>query len=326
MAIITMREALRQALDEEMARDPTVILMGEEVGQYDGAYKVSKGLLDKYGPERVLDTPITELGFTGLAVGAAMGGLRPVVEWMTIQFGLLAIDQLINNAAKMRYMSGGQFKVPMVVRGPNGPAEYLSSQHSQSFASYFVHVPGFIVLAPSTPYDAKGLLKSAIRDDNCVIFLESEMSYGLKGEVPEEEYLIPFGSADVKRAGTDVTIVSFSKPVLQCLAAAEELAKQGISAEVVDLRSLRPLDEETVYASVRKTNRVVVVDEAWPNAGVANYVTSLISRNCFDDLDAPVEEVTSMDVPMPYNHTLELMVQPSVEKIVAAAKRVLYID
>jgi pyruvate dehydrogenase E1 component beta subunit len=326
MAIITMREALRQALDEEMARDPTVILMGEEVGQYDGAYKVSKGLLDKYGPDRVIDTPITELGFTGLAVGAAMGGLRPIVEWMTIQFGLLAIDQLINNAAKMRYMSGGQFKVPMVVRGPNGPAEYLSSQHSQSFASYFVHVPGFIVLAPSTPYDAKGLLKSSIRDDNCVIFLESEMSYGLKGEVPEEEYLIPFGSADVKRAGTDVSIISFSKPVLQCLAAAEELAKQGISAEVVDLRSLRPLDEATIYASVRKTNRAVVVDEAWPNCGVANYVSSLIVRNCFDDLDAPVEEVTGMDVPMPYNHTLELMVQPSVEKIIAAAKRALYID
>jgi len=326
MAIITMREALRQALDEEMARDPTVILMGEEVGQYDGAYKVSKGLLAKYGPDRVIDTPITELGFTGLAVGAAMGGLRPIVEWMTIQFGLLAIDQLINNAAKMRYMSGGQFKVPMVVRGPNGPAEYLSSQHSQSFASYFVHVPGFIVLAPSTPYDAKGLLKSSIRDDNCVIFLESEMSYGLKGEVPEEEYLIPFGSADVKRAGTDVSIISFSKPVLQCLAAAEELAKQGISAEVVDLRSLRPLDEATIYASVRKTNRAVVVDEAWPNCGVANYVSSLIVRNCFDDLDAPVEEVTGMDVPMPYNHTLELMVQPSVEKIIAAAKRALYID
>jgi len=326
MAIITMREALRQALDEEMARDPTVILMGEEVGQYDGAYKVSKGLLAKYGPDRVIDTPITELGFTGLAVGAAMGGLRPIVEWMTIQFGLLAIDQLINNAAKMRYMSGGQFKVPMVVRGPNGPAEYLSSQHSQSFASYFVHVPGFIVLAPSTPYDAKGLLKSSIRDDNCVIFLESEMSYGLKGEVPEEEYLIPFGSADVKRAGTDVSIISFSKPVLQCLAAAEELAKQGISAEVVDLRSLRPLDEATIYASVRKTNRAVVVDEAWPNCGVANYVSSLIGRNCFDDLDAPVEEVTGMDVPMPYNHTLELMVQPSVEKIIAAAKRALYID
>lgn len=325
MAIITMREALRQALDEEMERDPTVVLMGEEVAQYDGAYKVSKGLLAKYGEQRVLDTPITELGFTGLAVGAAMGGLRPVVEWMTIQFGLLAIDQLINNAAKMRYMSGGQFKVPMVVRGPNGPAEYLSSQHSQSFASYFVHVPGFIVVAPSTPYDAKGLLKSAIRDDNCVIFLESEMSYGNKGEVPEEEYVIPFGSADIKREGTDVTIISFSKPVLVCLAAAEELAKEGISAEVVDLRSLRPLDEETIYASVRKTNRAVVVDEAWPNAGVANYVSSLIARNCFDDLDAPVEEVTGMDVPMPYNHTLELMVQPNVEKIVAAAKRALYL-
>lgn len=326
MAIITMREALRQALDEEMERDPTVIILGEEVGQYDGAYKVTKGLLAKYGEQRVLDTPITELGFTGLAVGAAMGGLRPVVEWMTFQFGLLALDQLVNNAVKMRYMSGGQFKVPMVVRGPNGPAEYLSSQHSQSFTSYFVHVPGFLVVAPSTPYDAKGLLKTAIRDDNVVIFLESELTYGLKGEVPEEEYLIPFGSADVKRPGSDVTIVSFSKPVHYCLAAAEMLEKQGISAEVVDLRTLRPLDEATLYASVRKTNRAVVVDEAWPNCSVASWVASLISRNCFDDLDAPVEVVTSMDVPMPYNHTLELMVQPSAEKIVAAARRTLYLD
>ncbi|NNM68305.1 MAG: pyruvate dehydrogenase complex E1 component subunit beta [Spirochaetales bacterium] len=324
MAIMTYREALRQALDEEMTRDPNVVVMGEEVAQYDGAYKVTKGLLDKYGPDRVLDTPITELGFTGLAVGAAFGGIRPVVEWMTIQFGLLAVDQLINNAVKYRAMSGGQFACPMVVRGPNGPAEYLSAQHSQSFASYFVHVPGFKVVAPVTPYDAKGLLKTAIRDNNPVIFLESEMSYGHKGEVPDEEYLIPFGSADVKRAGKDVTIVSFSKPVLMCLEAAEALAKEGIDAEVVDLRSLRPLDHETLYASVRKTNRCVVVDEAWPQCSVGSWIQSLIQKDCFDDLDAPVELVASEDVPMPYNHTLELEVQPTVEKITGAAKRALY--
>ncbi len=324
MAIITIREALRQALDEEMARDPNVVIMGEEVAQYDGAYKVTKGLLDKYGPDRVLDTPITELGFTGLGVGAAFGGIRPVVEWMTIQFGLLAIDQLINNATKYRYMSGGQFQVPLVIRGPNGPAEYLSSQHSQSFASYFVHVPGFKVVAPATPYDAKGLLKSAIRDNNPVIFLESEMTYGHKGEVPEEEYLIPFGSADIKRPGKDVTIVSFSKPVLMCLEAAEALAKEGIDAEVVDLRSLRPLDHETIYASVRKTNRCIVVDEAWPQCSVGSWVQSVIQKDCFDDLDAPVELVAGEDVPMPYNHKLELEVQPTVAKISSAVKRALY--
>jgi len=324
MAIITFREALRQALDEEMTRDNGVVIMGEEVAQYDGAYKVTKGLLDKYGPDRVLDTPITELGFTGLGVGAALAGMRPVIEWMTIQFGLLAIDQLINNAVKYRYMSGGQFKVPLVVRGANGPAEFLGSQHSQSFASYFLHVPGFKVIAPSTPYDAKGLLKSAIRDDNPVIFLESEMSYGNKGEVPEEEYLIDIGKADIKRAGEHVTLISFSKPVLMCLHAAEELAKEGIQAEVVDLRTLRPLDRETVYASVRKTNRAVVVDEAWPMASVGSWVQAEIAKDCFDDLDAPVELVASEDVPMPYNHTLELQVQPTVEKIVAACKKAAY--
>ena len=324
MAIITMREALRQALDEEMTREAGVVIMGEEVAQYDGAYKVTKGLLDKYGADRVLDTPITELGFTGLAVGAAFAGMRPVVEWMTFQFGLLAIDQLIHNAVKYRSMSGGQFKCPMVVRGPNGPAEYLGGQHSQSFASYFVHVPGFKVVAPATPYDAKGLLKAAIRDDNPVIFLESEMSYGHKGEVPDGEYLVEIGKGDIKREGTDVTLVSFSKPVLLCLAAAEELAKEGISAEVVDLRSLVPLDEELVYASVRKTNRAVVVDEAWPKASVGSWIQAKIMQDCFDDLDAAVEFVSSEDVPMPYNHTLELEVQPTVAKIVAAAKKTLY--
>jgi pyruvate dehydrogenase E1 component beta subunit len=324
MAIITMREALRQALDEEMTREAGVVIMGEEVAQYDGAYKVTKGLLDKYGPDRVLDTPITELGFTGLAVGAAFAGMRPVVEWMTFQFGLLAIDQLIHNAVKYRSMSGGQFQCPMVIRGPNGPAEFLGGQHSQSFASYFVHVPGFKVVAPATPYDAKGLLKAAIRDNNPVIFLESEMSYGHKGEVPEEEYIVEIGKADIKRAGEHITLVSFSKPVLMCLAAAEELAKEGIQAEVVDLRSLVPLDKETLYASVRKTNRAVVVDEAWPKASVGSWIQAEIMNDCFDDLDAPVEFVSSEDVPMPYNHTLELEVQPTVPKIVAAAKRALY--
>jgi pyruvate dehydrogenase E1 component beta subunit len=324
MPEIQMREAIRQAMDEEMARDDAVFLLGEEVGQYNGAYKVSKGLLDKYGERRVRDTPITELGFTGLAVGAATVGLRPIVEWMTFNFAILALDQVVNNAAKMRHMSGGQLKVPIVFRGANGPAEYLSSQHSQALQSYFVHVPGLKVIAPSTPYDAKGLLKTAIRDDNPVVMLESEMTYGLTGEVPEDEYLIPFGKADVKRKGADVTIVSYSKPIHVVMKAADKLAEMGIDVEVVDLRSLRPLDEEAVYASVRKTNRAVVVEESWPVASFGSHVCWLISHNCFDDLDAPVELVASEDVPMPYNHTLELAVQPSVEKIVNAVKRVTY--
>lgn len=326
MALLTFREALNQAMDEEMARDDMVVLLGEEVAEYNGAYKVSKGLLDKYGPHRVIDTPIAELGFTGVAVGAASVGMRPIVEWMTFNFGLLAIDQLINNAAKFRHMSGGQLQIPMVVRGPNGPAEFLSSQHSQSFASFFAHVPGMKVVCPSTPYDGKGLLKTAIRDNNPVIFLEAEMMYGLQGEVPEEEYLIPFGKADIKREGSDVTLITFGKPVHMVLAAAEQLAAAGVNAEVVDLRSLRPLDEETIYASVARTNRAVVIDEAWPFASVGSHVAYLISRNCFDDLDAPVEFVSSEDVPVPYNHTLELAAQPTIEKIVDAAKRALYID
>ncbi len=324
MPEIQMREAIRQAMDEEMERDGRVFLLGEEVGEYNGAYKVSKGLLDKYGDKRVRDTPITELGFTGLAVGAASVGLRPIVEWMTFNFALLALDQVVNNAAKMRHMSGGQVKVPMVMRGPNGPAEYLSSQHSQALHSYFVHVPGLKVIAPSTPYDAKGLLKTAIRDDNPVIMAESELAYGWTGEVPEEEYLIPFGKADIKREGSDVTLVSFGKPIYMALEAADQLADIGVDAEVLDLRSLRPLDEDAIYASVRKTNRAVVIDEAWPVASMGSHVGWLISKNCFDDLDAPVEMVSSEDVPMPYNHTLELAVQPSVEKIVRAAKRVSY--
>jgi pyruvate dehydrogenase E1 component beta subunit len=326
MAVLTFREALNQAIDEEMARDERVCLIGEEVAEYDGAYKVSKGLLAKYGPRRVLDTPITELGFTGLGVGAAMAGVRPIVEWMTFNFGLLALDQVINNAAKMRYMSGGQFTVPLVIRGPNGPAEFLSSQHSQALQSFFAHVPGLKVVAPATPADGKGMLKSAIRDDNPVIFLEAEMMYGWKGDVPEGEHLVPLGAADVKRQGRDVTLVAYSKPVRMVLEAAEQLAGQGIEAEVVDLRSLRPLDEETLYGSVRKTNRCVVVEESWPAASVGSYVAWLVSKNCFDSLDAQVEMVASEDVPMPYNHNLELAAQPSVAKIVDAVRRVMYLE
>lgn len=325
MPVMTYREAIRQAIEEEMDRDDSVFLIGEEVAQYNGAYKVSQGLLDKYGPRRVIDTPITEAGFTGIGIGAAMVGLRPIVEWMTFNFSLLAYDQVVNNAAKMRYMSGGQIKIPIVFRGPNGPAEYLASQHSQALQSIYAHIPGLKVIAPATPYDAKGLLKTAIRDDNPVLFLESEMLYGSKGEVPEEEYLIPFGKADVKRPGKDVTLITFSKPLKAALEAAGELEKIGIDAAVIDLRSIRPLDEATLYESVTQTNRCVVIDEAWPYASVGSHVAWLVSKNCFDLLDAPVELVSLEDVPMPYNHALELAAQPSVEKIIAAAKKVLYL-
>ena len=324
MPEIAIREALRGAIDEEMTRDDRVFILGEEVAEYDGAYKVTRGLLQKFGASRVLDTPIAELGFTGLAIGAALAGLRPIVEWMTFNFSLLALDQVINNAAKMRHMSGGQLQCPIVFRGPNGPAEYLSSQHSQALQSFFAHIPGLKVVAPSTPYDTKGLLKSAIRDDNPVIMLESEMIYGLKGEVPEEEYVVPIGQADIKRPGEDVTLITYSKPVHMALAAAERLQEMDIAAEVLDLRSLRPLDEEAIYASVRKTNRAVVVDESWPFASVGSHVAWLVAHHCFDDLDAQVELVSSEDVPMPYNHTLELAVQPTIEKIVDAARRVTY--
>jgi pyruvate dehydrogenase E1 component subunit beta len=324
MSALTFREALRAAIDEEMARDDAVILLGEEVGQYNGAYKVSQGLLEKYGPERVIDTPISEEGFTGIGIGAAMAGLRPIVEWMTFNFSLQAMDQVISNAAKMRYMSGGQFAMPIVFRGPNGPAEYLASQHSQALQSLYAHFPGLKVVAPSTPADGKGLLKAAIRDDNPVLFLESEMTYGMKGEVPEGEHVIPLGVADVKRPGKDVTLLTYSKPVRMVLEAAEALAADGIDAEVIDLRSLRPLDERAIYQSVARTNRCVVVDESMPFASVGSHVAWLVSRNCFDDLDAAVELVSGEDVPMPYNHGLELAALPSLEKIVSAVKRVLY--
>ncbi len=324
MSVMTFREALRAAIDEEMARDDSVLLLGEEVGQYNGAYKVSQGLLEKYGPERVIDTPISEEGFTGIGIGAAMAGLRPIVEWMTVNFSLQAMDQIFSNASKMRYMSGGQFSVPIVFRGPNGPAEFLGSQHSQALQSIYAHVPGLKVVAPSNPADAKGLLKASIRDDNPVVFLEAELMYSWKGEVPEGELVIPLGQADIKRPGKDVTLIGFSKPLRMVLEAAESLAAQGIDAEVVDLRSIRPLDEAAIYESVRKTNRCVVIDEAWPFASVGSHVAWLVSRSCFDDLDAAVELVSGEDVPMPYNHSLELAAQPSVEKIVDAVKRVLY--
>ncbi len=324
MSVVTFREALRAAMDEEMARDPAVILLGEEVGQYNGAYKVSQGLLEKYGPSRVIDTPISEEGFTGIGIGAAMAGLRPIVEWMSFNFSLQAMDQVINNAAKMRSMSGGQLSVPVVFRGPNGPAEFLAAQHSQALQSLYAHVPGLKVAAPGTPADAKGLLKAAIRDDNPVVFLEAELMYSWKGEVPDGEHLVPLGTADVKRPGKDITLVAYSKPLRLALEAADALAASGVDAEVVDLRSLRPLDAETVFRSVRKTSRCVVVDEAWPVASVGSHVAWLVSRDCFDDLDAPVELVSGEDVPMPYNHALELAAQPSVEKIVAAARRALY--
>jgi pyruvate dehydrogenase E1 component beta subunit len=326
MPVVTFRESLRQAMDEEMERDENVILLGEEVAEYNGAYKVSQGLLDKYGPMRVIDTPISEEGFTGLGIGAAMAGMRIVVEWMTFNFSIQAMDQVFNNAAKMRYMSGGQFTVPIVFRGPNGPAEYLAAQHSQSLQSIYAHMPGLKVVAPSTPYDAKGLLKTAIRDDNPVVFLEAEMMYAWKGDVPKEAYTVPFGEAAMRREGTDVTIIGYSKVMHVIEGAALQLAKEGISAEVIDLRSIRPLDEETVYGSVAKTNRCVVVDEAWPFASVGSHIGWLVSRNCFDMLDAPVELVPAEDVPMPYNHRLELAAQPSVEKIVRAVKQVLYRD
>ena len=326
MPKITFREALRQAMDEEMARDDSILLLGEEVAEYNGAYKVTQGLFDKYGAERVIDTPISEEGFTGVGVGAAMAGLRPIIEWMTLNFALMAFDQVISNAAKQRYMSNGQFTLPIVFRGPNGPAEYLGAQHSQALQSIFAHFPGLKVAAPSTPYDAKGLLKTAIRDDNPVIFLEGELMYAWEGEVPQKEYTVPFGEAVLRRQGSDVTIAGFSKPMKYILDAAELLAGNNIQAEVIDLRTIRPLDEETLYASVRKTNRCVIVDEALPFASVGSHLGWLISRACFDHLDAPVELVSSEDVPMPYNHKLELLAQPSAEKIVDAVKRVMYLQ
>lgn len=326
MPVLTYRDALNQALREEMQRDPNVFLMGEEVGVYQGAYKVSRGLLEEFGPTRVVDTPIAELGFAGIGVGAAMTGLRPVVEFMTWNFAVLALDQIVNSAAKMLYMSGGQVPIPIVFRGPNGAALQLASQHSTAWESWLAHIPGLKVVAPATPADAKGLLKAAIRDNNPVIFLEGEMLYNTKGEVPDGEHVVPIGLAEVKREGGDVTLVCHSKTVSVALKAADQLAEQRVSAEVLDLRSLRPLDEDALLASVAKTNRVVVVEEGWPHSGVGAQIVDLIQREAFDALDAPVLRVTQADVPMPYNKHLERAAKPSPERVVAAARQVLYLD
>ena len=327
MSTLSYRDALNQALREEMQRDPNVFLMGEEVGVYQGAYKVSRGLLEEFGPMRVVDTPIAELGFAGLGVGAAMAGLRPVIEFMTWNFAVLALDQIVNSAAKILYESGGQIPVPIVFRGPNGAALQLAAQHSQAWEAWLAHIPGLKVVAPATPADAKGLLKSAIRDNNPVIVLEGEMLYNIKGEVPDDEYLVPIGEADVKREGRDVTLLCHSKTVATALKAAEQLAgREGVSAEVLDLRSLRPLDEGAILASVRKTNRAVVVEEGWPHCGIGAQVADLIQREAFDHLDAPVLRVTQADVPLPYNKQLERLAKPSPDKVVAAVRRVLYLD
>ncbi len=326
MAVITIREALNQALREEMERDENVFLMGEEVAAYQGAYKVSKGLLEEFGDKRVIDSPITELGFTGLGVGAAMVGLRPVIEFMTFNFSILATDQIINSAAKMLYMSGGQFNIPIVFRGPNGSAYQVGAQHSQALESWFAHFPGLKVVMPSTAADAKGLLKSSIRDNDPVIFLEQERMYGLKSEVPDDpDFTIPLGVADVKREGTDATIVARSLTVPLALKAAEELEKQGVSVEVIDPRTIRPLDIDTIINSVKKTNRVVIAEESHAFAGIGAELSAQIMERAFDYLDAPVKRLSSADAPMPYAKNLEKLALPDVERIVAAVREVAYL-
>jgi pyruvate dehydrogenase E1 component beta subunit len=324
MAVITMREALNQAMREEMRRDPSVFLLGEEVGQYQGAYKITQGLLQEFGEWRVRDTPIAEEAIAGVAVGAAFVGMRPIAEMMTFNFSILALDQIVNHAAKYRYMSGGQIRCPMVMRGPSGAAAQVAAQHSQALESWYAHVPGLVVVMPSTPKDAKGLLKSAIRDDNPVIFMENEVLYNLKGEVPDEEFTIPLGLGEVKRVGRDVTVVAWSRSTQLALQAAELLAKDGIEAEVVDPRTLRPLDEDVIFDSVRKTNRCVVVEEGWRYAGFGAEIADRVQRGCFDDLDAPVIRVTAADVPMPYSRMLEKAYLPQPEKVVEAVNQVLY--
>jgi pyruvate dehydrogenase E1 component beta subunit len=325
MHSITVREALREAMAEEMRRDPTVFLMGEEVAQYQGAYKISQGLLDEFGPKRVIDTPITEQGFAGLGVGAAFAGLRPIVEFMTFNFAMQAIDQIINSAAKTLYMSGGQMGCPIVFRGPNGAAARVAAQHSQNYSSWYAQIPGLKVVAPYFAADAKGLLKAAIRDPNPVIFLENEIVYGRSFDVPKlDDYVVPIGKARVVREGTDVTLVSFSITMGLIIQAAEALAKEGISAEHIDLRSLRPLDMPTVIASVKKTNRIVVVEEGWPICGISSEVAMQVMEQAFDYLDAPVARVTGKDVPMPYAANLEKLALPSLDEVIAAAKAVCY--
>ena len=326
MRQIQFREALREAMSEEFRLDESVFLLGEEVAEYNGAYKVSQGMLDEFGPKRVIDTPIAELGFAGIAVGAAMNGLRPIVEFMTFNFSLVAIDQVINSAAKVMSMSGGQYTCPIVFRGPTASAGMLSSQHSQAFESWYANCPGLKVVVPSTPYDAKGLLKSAIRDNDPVVFMESEQMYGDKGEVPEGEYTIPLGVADIKRTGNDVTIVSFGKIIKQAHVAADELAKEGIDCEIIDLRTVRPIDYQTVINSVKKTNRLVIVEEAWPLASISSEITFKVQKEAFDYLDAPILRVTSADVPLPYAPTLIDASLPNPTRIIKAVKQTMYVN
>ncbi len=324
MKTIQFREALREAMSEEMRRDSSVFLLGEEVAEYNGAYKVSQGMLDEFGPKRVIDTPIAELGFAGIAVGASMNGLRPIVEFMTWNFAILAADQIINSAAKMLQMSGGQYHCPIVFRGGNGTAGQLAATHSQSFEAFYAHVPGLKVITPSNPADAKGLLKAAIRDEDPVVFLESEKMYGDKGEVPEGEYIIPIGVADVKRKGTDVTIVSFGKIIKVAYAAAEELARENINVEIIDLRTIRPLDYHTIVESIKKTNRCVVLEESWPLASISSEIAYHLQRYAFDYLDAPVERVTQTDTPFAFSPSLIDEALPNVERLIKAVKRTLY--
>ncbi len=325
MREIAFRDAIKEAMSEEMRRDERVFLMGEEVAEYNGAYKASQGMLDEFGPKRVIDTPIAELGFAGIGVGAAANGLRPIIEFMTFNFSLVAIDQIINSAAKMLSMSGGQYNAPIVFRGPTGNAGQLGAQHSQNFENWFANTPGLKVVVPANPYDAKGLLKSSIRDNDPVIFMESEVMYGDKMAVPEEEYLIPIGKAEIKKQGSDVTIVSFGKMIPRVvLPAIDELAKQGISAELIDLRTVRPIDYATIIESVKKTNRCVVVEEAWPLAAISSEITYHVQRFAFDYLDAPVMRVNSRDVPLPYAPTLIEEILPNVKRTIEAVKAVMY--
>ncbi len=325
MREIQFREALREAMSEEMRRNKNVFLMGEEVAQYNGAYKVSQGMLDEFGAKRVIDTPIAELGFTGVGVGAAMNGLRPIIEFMTFNFSLVAIDQIINAAAKMMSMSGGQFNVPIVFRGATGNAGQLSSQHSQNFENWYANTPGLKVVIPSNPYDAKGLLKSSIRDEDPVIFMESELMYGDKAEVPEGEYLIPIGHANVVKEGADVTLVSFGKMMKVVSLAATELEKEGINAEVIDLRTVRPIDYKTIIESVKKTNRLVILEEAWPLASISTEISHYVQRHAFDYLDAPIHRVNNKDVPLPYAPTLIQEILPNVERAVKSVKEIMYV-
>ena len=325
MPVIPFKQAIRQAMVEEMERDESVFLIGEEVGEYNGAYKVSEGMLARFGPRRVLDTPISETGFAGLAIGAAMCGLRPIVEFMSWSFSFVCFDQLINNAANIRYMSGGQFKLPIVFRGGNGIAHQLAATHSHRVDALYARIPGLIVVAPSTPYDARGLLKTSIRSDDPVIFLESEIVLNETGEVPDAEYTLPLGVADIKRPGSSVTLICWSKMVKLCLKAAAELEADNIHAEVIDLRTLRPLDEQTILESIRKTHRCVIVDEDWPYCGMGAGIMTRIYKNAFDHLDAPIARVCSVDTPVPYSHPLEHAMQPSPEKVIAAVKEVCYV-